>query len=284
MLFRSILQEDPRVGKFAWSAKDFKQLAEDYKNAHRSESSFDLLDALVDDFIENETACGEDEITLGDFNQYLGEVSYSDFAMKNMGSVSVGTMHSAKGLEWDNVILALGSWAIKDVDEKRAQENYRLLYVAATRAKKSLTVIGNERMLPLDWLNHFNRHGKVMGVTIPKVLHIETGLGDVALGQYLKKNDASDVYVEKLQNLLAKESLGASLTIERNTKTGNYCVKQGSVYWAWFAKDFTGGLVKSLSKNVLVPQSATLSQVVRWTSEEGQETWVPLFRIEFKRA
>ena len=282
--FCEILQEDPRVGKFAWSAKDFRRLAEDYKNMHKSESSFDLLDALVDDFIENETACGEDEITLGDFNQYLGEVSYSDFAMKNMGSVSVGTMHSAKGLEWDNVILALGSWSLKGDDEKRAQENYRLLYVAATRAKKSLTVIGNEKMLPLDWLNHFNRHGKVMGVTIPKVLHIETGLGDVALGQYLKKNDASDVYVEKLQNLLTKESLGASLTIERNAKTGNYCVKQSSVYWAWFAKDFTGGLVKSLSKNVLVPQSATLSQVVRWTSEEGQETWVPLFRIEFVKS
>ena len=282
--FCEILQEDPRVGKFAWSAKDFKQLAEDYKNMHKSESSFDLLDDLVDDFIENETACGEDEITLGDFNQYLGEVSYSDFAMKNTGSVSVGTMHSAKGLEWDNVILALGSWSLKGDDEKRAQENYRLLYVAATRAKKSLTVIGNEKMLPLDWLNHFNRHGKVMGVTIPKVLHIETGLGDVALGQYLKKNDASDVYVEKLQNLLTKESLGASLTIERNAKTGNYCVKQSSVYWAWFAKDFTGGLVKSLSKNVLVPQSATLSQVVRWTSEEGQETWVPLFRIEFVKS
>ena len=99
----------------------------------------------------------------------------------------------------------------------------------------------------------------------------------------LKKNDTSDVYVEKLQKLLIKESLGVSLIIEKNAKTGNYCIKQKSVYWAWFAKDFTGGLVKSLSKNVLIPQSATLSQVVRWTSEEGQETWVPLFRIEFKR-
>ena len=69
--------------------------------------------------------------------------------------------------------------------------------------------------------------------------------------------------------------------IEKHAKTENYCVKQGTSYWAWFAKDFTGGLVKSLSKNVLIPQRATLSQVVRWTSEDGQETWVPLFRIEF---
>jgi hypothetical protein len=94
--FCEILQEDPRVGKFPWSAKEFKRLADDYKASHQSESSFELLDTLVNDFIETETACGEDEITLGDFNQYLGEVSYSDFVSKNMGAVSIGTMHSAK--------------------------------------------------------------------------------------------------------------------------------------------------------------------------------------------
>lgn len=33
----------------------------------------------------------------------------------------------------------------------------------------------------------------------------------------------------------------------------------------------------------LIPKKATLSQVVRWTSEEGQETWVPLFKLEFKK-
>ena len=281
--FCEILQEDPRVGKFPWSAKEFKRLADDYKASHQSESSFELLDALVNDFIETETACGEDEITLGDFNQYLGEVSYSDFVSKNMGAVSIGTMHSAKGLEWDNVILALGSWALKDADEKKAQENYRLLYVAATRAKKSLTIIGAEKMLPHEWLSHFVKQGRINNIDIPKVLHIETGLSDMALGQYLKKNDPSDVFVEKIQQVLKKESLGVSLSVESHAKTGNYCIKQGSLYWAWFAKDFTGGLVKSLAKNVLVPQKAILSQVVRWTSEDGQETWVPLFRVEFRR-
>ena len=200
-----------------------------------------------------------------------------------MGAVSIGTMHSAKGLEWDNVILALGSWALKDADEKKAQENYRLLYVAATRAKKSLTIIGAEKMLPHEWLSHFVKQGRINNIDIPKVLHIETGLSDMALGQYLKKNDPSDVFVEKIQQILEKESLGVSLSVESHAKTGNYCIKQGSLYWAWFAKDFTGGLVKSLAKNVLVPQKAILSQVVRWTSEDGQETWVPLFRVEFRR-
>ena len=198
-------------------------------------------------------------------------------------SISIGTMHSAKGLEWDNVILALGSWNVKTVDEKTTQDNYRLLYVAATRAKKSLTVIGVENMLPTEWLSHFKRKGRVKNVKMPKVLHIETGLGDIALGQYLKKNDDSDVYVERLQKSLEREPLGLSLSIDSHVANGNYCIKQGNLYWAWFAKDVTGGLVKSLAKNVLIPQRAILSQVVRWTSEEGQETWVPLFRLEFRR-
>ena len=86
---------------------------------------------------------------------------------------------------------------------------------------------------------------------------------------------------EKLQKALEKETLGTPLTVEKHVGSGNFCIKQGSLYFAWFAKDFSGGLVKSLSKNVLVPQRATLSQVVRWTSEDSQETWVPLFRVEF---
>ena len=181
------------------------------------------------------------------------------------------------------MIIALGSWVLKDADEKKAQENYRLLYVAATRAKQSLIVLGDEQMLPSAWLSLFARRGKIKDVKIPKVLHIETGLGDVSLGQYLKKNDASDVYVDRLQSALENAPLGMDLTIEQNAKTGNYCVRQDSVYWAWFAKEFSAGLVKSLAKNVLFPQKISLSQVVRWTSEDGQETWVPLFRVEFGR-
>jgi ATP-dependent DNA helicase, RecQ family len=279
--FCELLQADPRVGECPWSAKEFRELAEKYKSWHRRESSFDLLNSLIDDFVETETACGDDEITLGAFHQYLSEVSYSDFAMKNMGSVSVGTMHSAKGLEWDNVVLALGSWVLNDANPKQAQENYRLLYVAATRAKKSLTIIGAGEMLPPEWLSHFKKQGRVKSVKIPTVLHIETGLSDVDLRQYLKKNNDKDVFVEKLQKALEKETLGTPLTVEKHVGSGNFCIKQGSLYFAWFAKDFSGGLVKSLSKNVLVPQRATLSQVVRWTSEDSQETWVPLFRVEF---
>ena len=281
--FCEILQEDPRVGKFPWSAKEFRRLAEDYKENHKAESSFELLSALVDDFVETETACGDDEITLGDFNQYLGEISYSDFATKNMGTASIGTMHSAKGLEWDNVILALGSWTLKDSDEKRAQENYRLLYVAATRAKKSLTVIGAEKMLPSDWLSHFKRLGRVRSVTIPKVLHIETGLGDVNLG-HLLENEKNRSRTRYIQDKLDHMSLLSSLNVGYNREFGSFNLNLNGRLVAAFSSDFSKKSIAYLKKYGFEPAKATLSQIVRWTSDDNQEIWVPLLKVEFGKS
>lgn len=48
----------------------------------------------------------------------------------NSNKVKVLTIHSAKGLEWDNVIVAEQVW--------KTQEDLRLMYVAATRAKQKL--------------------------------------------------------------------------------------------------------------------------------------------------
>ena len=280
--FYAILQEDPRVGKFPWSAKEFKRIAEDYKASHPTESSFELLDALVEDFIETETACGEDSITLGDFNQYLSEVSYSDFTSKNMGTVSIGTMHSAKGLEWDNVILALGSWVLKDADEKKAQENYRLLYVAATRAKKSLTIIGDEKMLPHEWISHFAKQGKVNSVKIPNVLHIETGLSDVNLG-HLLENEKNRNRVRYIQSKLETSSLQSDVSVNFSQEFHNYNININGRLIAAFSNDFSKKCIAYLQRYGYKPTTANISQVVRWASDDGQETWVPLFRVEFSK-
>ena len=63
------------------------------------------------------------------FRQAQGDVSELKEKMRE-NSVKVLTIHSAKGLEWDNVIVADQSW--------RGEENLRLMYVAATRARNKL--------------------------------------------------------------------------------------------------------------------------------------------------
>ena len=59
-------------------------------------------------------------------------------------AVTVITMHQSKGLEFDHVFLPdinEGVIPSKKSDEKEIEEECRLLYVAATRAKRSLTIM-----------------------------------------------------------------------------------------------------------------------------------------------
>ncbi len=281
--FRKKLLDNPRAGRFPWTSAEFRSLAASYKKEHNGESSFELLDALVKDFLDAETALGTDEITLGNFCEYLDDVSYGDFSAEGSGNVFAGTMHSAKGMEWDHVILALGTWHVQQSDPKKTEENYRLLYVAATRAKKSLAIVGNAETLPAEWLGHFKKCAPLKQIGMPHVLHFETGLGDLNLGHYLeRKGDAwQNLYVQKGQKMLETVPLGTSLSVNRNA-SGNCSVQNGGAYWGWFSRDFSKKQVLSLSQTGLVPRRALLSQVVRWRSDDGREAWVPLFRIEFK--
>lgn len=52
------------------------------------------------------------------------------------GAVALSTIHAAKGLEWDRVILAVGTERVEPSEEER-----RILYVAATRAKEKLDIL-----------------------------------------------------------------------------------------------------------------------------------------------
>lgn len=61
----------------------------------------------------------------------------------NSQSLYVGTIHSAKGLEWDNVFL----WNVNCYSFKlRSEEDWNLYYVGATRAKQNLFVFKGENM------------------------------------------------------------------------------------------------------------------------------------------
>lgn len=280
--FKTMLEEDPRVGHSAWSSAEFKNVAEQYKAAHAKESSFELLDAVVEDFVEAEIACGDDEITLGSFAQYLSEVSYSDFGQKFAGSISIGTMHSSKGLEWDNVILALGSWDLNDADEAKAQENYRLLYVAATRAKKTLVVLGDEKMLPANWLNHFEKHPRINGVNLPRVLHMETGLSDVNLG-HLLVNDKNRTRTRYIQDKLGNLPIGSKIGVKFSDQFHQYNLDMNSRLMAAFSNDFNKKCIAYLQKYGFKPVDATMIQTCKWTSEDNQEIWVPLVRVEFRK-
>ena len=71
---------------------------------------------------------------VSDWHTFLRESSEEDFLQVEQTAISVTTMHKAKGREFDHVVLALGNFLLTDETSKR------VLYVAATRARQSLTI------------------------------------------------------------------------------------------------------------------------------------------------
>jgi ATP-dependent DNA helicase RecQ len=68
--------------------------------------------------------------------------------------VFLGTMHSAKGMEYNHVLIPDGGWAVKPNDPGIEDER-RLFYVALTRARKSLSIVSakNTTNPHIDLLN-----------------------------------------------------------------------------------------------------------------------------------
>ena len=73
---------------------------------------------------------------------------------ENVDAVVLTTAHSSKGREWDNVYLYLDQFkyprAVNYEDEKNVpmiEEERRLLFVAATRAKKVLKMFGTNESI-----------------------------------------------------------------------------------------------------------------------------------------
>lgn len=98
---------------------------------------------------------------VADIRELLKRLDELDGILRNRtsdGSAEfiLSTIHSAKGLEFDNVILIDAHNGIlprdEDEDDGLLEEDRRLFYVAATRAKKQLTVfeLQNERSLFID--------------------------------------------------------------------------------------------------------------------------------------
>lgn len=94
----------------------------------------DRLVALVRAFVEANPGC-----TLQDYVDHIGSRELAAFfASKKQaaeGSIAVGTVHAAKGMEWDTVFIYEFDDGVLPLDRADIEEERRVAYVAITRAR-----------------------------------------------------------------------------------------------------------------------------------------------------
>ena len=119
----------------------YKKMLEDSKRIE-DKSKIENLSALTDAVQEFERR--NEEATLFDYLQNVNLLSDVDKTEENDRAISLMTIHSAKGLEYDVVFLTgmeEGLFpSLRTMEEGGLEEERRLAYVAVTRAKERLFV------------------------------------------------------------------------------------------------------------------------------------------------
>jgi superfamily I DNA/RNA helicase len=98
----------------------------------------ELLPACLRLYKQYRDSCSQ--IFLSDFEEYLVEIGPEDFQTPDENEIYLSTLHKVKGLEFDDVYLALdmASQSDREGERKITDEMRRVIYVGMTRARHSL--------------------------------------------------------------------------------------------------------------------------------------------------
>lgn len=112
------------------------------KNNETHLRNLQILDSVIIDFVEDYQQEHSSYSLYDIANAFTFEMS-SSIKQQDSEGIVIATIHGAKGLEWDHVFI-LGmeqeNFPGKITDEADLESERRLMYVAITRARKSLTV------------------------------------------------------------------------------------------------------------------------------------------------
>ncbi len=147
------------------------------------------------------------DATLTGFLEEVALIADIDSLDESNDYVVLLTIHSAKGLEFDNVFLCgmedglfPGTGSIIEPDE--LEEERRLCYVAMTRAKKHLTLTcARERMIHGEWVR--NNISRFVG-EIPK--------------EVMNENEAKEIETEEKKSTIMKPSQSSNAKAVFTTK------------------------------------------------------------------
>ena len=134
----------------------------------------------VKEYVETMVEQGRDEVSLSHFMTEVSLATDQDVNAADDGeSVTLMTVHAAKGLEFDNVFVVgveedLFPSAMANQSPAEIEEERRLLYVAITRARK-YCMISYAAQRFRNGQTVFPRPSRFIGDIDPQYLHLDTG-------------------------------------------------------------------------------------------------------------
>lgn len=247
-----IIQED------AWSFA-IKQLKLQYAESKNLEMCLLLLKTFEE--ISN------NHKYISDFIEFIKESREEDFYERDQGFVTVATIHKAKGMEFDHVVILLNNFYLHTDEAKRQ------LYVGITRAKKSLTIHYNN--------DYFSVQRNYRFRMVEKLQYINDNSDYEASNCIVKQLRHKDIFLSyfyKLRKAVEHLKSGDKLLLD---DAG--CLDGEGNRVMYFSKQFQGDLQKMKQKGYQ-PVNACVDYILYWEEDgKGEEVQIVLPILEFER-
>jgi len=226
-------------------------------NRFRNSTKFEICNNIIKDF----EVTNPKKKYKSDLEVFIRESKVEDFFNENGETIFVSTIHKAKGREFDNVFLMLENF------NPSTDEAKRLLYVAMTRAKRSLTIHLNSNFLDHLSTENLERIESSAINSPPNELVMSPTHRDVDLG-----------YFEFVQRRIRNIVSGDSLIIREDG-----CANSNGELVIKFSKKFIGHIKNQESMNYKL-KDAKVNFVVYWHNEEkDHEVKIILPELHFEQ-
>lgn len=196
-----------------------------------------------------------------DLELFISESKIEDFAEAGTDTITVSTMHKAKGKEFNNVYIMLNHFDLS-TNEKR-----RVLYVAMTRAKERLVI-------------HYNGSFET-GLNFPELTitsDYKTYDLPIEISIQLTHSDVKLGYFEFVQHRITKLKWGDELKIDDEG-----CLNKDEKPILKFSNQKLAEIEKLKAEGYL-PEKAFVSFLVYWFDKEKEkESLIVLPEIRFER-
>ena len=230
------------------------------RDLKRRFSRSELLDACMK-LISRYTTSHPDSKYWSDFEIFVQESRLEDFISESADTIIVGTIHKAKGKEFDNVHLMLSHFS------PETPESIRQIYVAMTRARSNLDIHLTGRYLDQIQTDSLTRVFDDAEYPLPTEIVIQAGPRDVFLDYFIQR-----------QSLVAAIQSGDALTYRDGE-----CLNEKGQSVLRFSKKYMEDISKMLEMGYK-PDRVKTSFVIHWRKEDTEDEYrVILPELHFAR-